>query len=202
MRARSSRSTSLSPTSIREWRQGRKRNITVRHLLNHTSGLEDKPTAQEIYASPDFVQFALAADVASDPGTKFFYSNKATNLLAGIVLRASGTPLDEYVAQENLWASGYHRIWLVEGLGRQPAREWPGFSSVPSTLPRSVSSCSTRAVWRGRRDDRAASGSLQSIAEGQPFNPTCGLLWWRSQETRKIHLRRRLHFRDQKRGLE
>jgi CubicO group peptidase (beta-lactamase class C family) len=50
----------------------RKRNITVRHLLSHTSGLEDKPTTQEIYASPDFVQFALAADVASDPGSKFF----------------------------------------------------------------------------------------------------------------------------------
>ncbi len=52
-----------------EWNQGRKKLITVRHLLNHTSGLQSFPITTEIYASPDFVQFALAAEVSDDPGT-------------------------------------------------------------------------------------------------------------------------------------
>ena len=44
-----------------EWRQGRKKNITIRHLLNHTSGLQNFPrTEVEIYPSPDFIQLALA----------------------------------------------------------------------------------------------------------------------------------------------
>ncbi len=60
-----------------EWKQGKKRQITVRHLLNHTSGLQNNPMATEIYDSPDFVQFALAADVSDDPGREAsLYNNK------------------------------------------------------------------------------------------------------------------------------
>ncbi len=57
-----------------EWRQGRKRLMTVRYRLNPTNGLEDKTTSAEINASPDFVQFALAADIVSEPGAKLFES--------------------------------------------------------------------------------------------------------------------------------
>ena len=128
-----------------EWKQGRKRLITVRHLLNHTSGLEDKPTSQEIYASPDYIQFALAADVASDPGSRFFYSNKATNLLAGVVLRASGMPLDEYVKREIFAPLDHHRFRVVERPLPAIRARWPDFRSPPSTSPRSASSCSTKA---------------------------------------------------------
>jgi len=58
-----------------EWRQGRKRRVTIRHLLNHTSGLQNDPHASEIDASPDFVQFALAADLGDDPGARFAYNS-------------------------------------------------------------------------------------------------------------------------------
>ena len=167
-----------------EWKQGRKRNITVRHLLNHTSGLEDKPTAQEIYASPDFVQFALAADVASDPGTKFFYSNKATNLLAGIVLRASGTPLDEYVARKifaplGITGSG----WSKDSAGNPHAMAGLQLSAIDFAKIGQL--MLDEGVWQGRRI-LSREWVAESIAEGQPFNPKCGLLWWRTPETSKI----------------
>ena len=68
-----------------EWKQGRKKLITVRHLLNHTSGIQSERVTTEINASPDFVQLALAAELSSDPGSTFNYNNKAVNLLAGIV---------------------------------------------------------------------------------------------------------------------
>lgn len=72
-----------------EWRQGRKRDITVRMLMEHTSGLQNVPmTTLEIYPSPDFVQLALCAELDAEPGTTFAYNNKAVNLLAGIVERA------------------------------------------------------------------------------------------------------------------
>src|SRR5690625_494296 len=74
-----------------EWRQGRKREVTIRMLLEHTSGLQNVPmTTEEIYPSPDFVQLALCAELASAPGERYSYNNKAVNLLAGVVERATG----------------------------------------------------------------------------------------------------------------
>jgi CubicO group peptidase (beta-lactamase class C family) len=76
-----------------EWRQGKKRAITIRHLLTQTSGIQaDKMTGSEVHGSPDLVQLALCAELADDPGAKFFYNNKASNLLAGLVRRISGKP--------------------------------------------------------------------------------------------------------------
>ena len=78
-----------------EWRQGRKRDITVRMLMDHTSGLQNVANAGvELEGAPDLVALALAAELASDPGTTFSYNNKATNLLAGIVERLAGQPMD------------------------------------------------------------------------------------------------------------
>ena len=82
-----------------EWKQGLKRKITIRHLLSHTSGLQNVPhTREEIYPAPDFVQLALAAELTSEPGQEFSYNNKAVNLLSGLVEKCSGQRLDDYVA--------------------------------------------------------------------------------------------------------
>ena len=80
-----------------EWRQGQKKLITIRQLLNHTSGLQANSSTEEIYASPNFVQLALCAELSDAPGSKFFYNNKAVNLLAGIVQRATGQRMDRYI---------------------------------------------------------------------------------------------------------
>ena len=45
-----------------EWKQGSKEKITIRSILNHTSGLQDNPTTEVIYRSPDFLKLALAAN--------------------------------------------------------------------------------------------------------------------------------------------
>jgi len=74
---------------------------TLRHILSHTSGLQNVPdTRVEIYPSPDFVQLALAAELKYPPGAKFEYNNKAVNLLAGVVERASGKKHDEFMRDE------------------------------------------------------------------------------------------------------
>jgi len=167
-----------------EWRQGRKRLITVRHLLNHTSGLEDKPTSAEIYASPDFVQFALAADVTSDPGAKFLYSNKATNLLAGVVQRASGRPLDEYVKQEILAPLGIIDVgWSKDDAGNPHGMA--GLQITAVDFAKVGQLMLDEGLWRGRRV-LSREWVLESIREGQPHNPNCGLLWWRTPETTKL----------------
>src|SRR3546814_19063982 len=60
-----------------EWKQGQKQQITLRMLLNHSSGLQNARRADvEIYPAPDAIQLALAAELSSKPGTAASYNNK------------------------------------------------------------------------------------------------------------------------------
>jgi CubicO group peptidase (beta-lactamase class C family) len=83
-----------------EWNQGRKKEITIRQLLNNTSGLQTVANASaEIYPSNDFIQLALAAELSDKPGTVFNYNNKAVNLLAGIIHKITGKRMDLYIGE-------------------------------------------------------------------------------------------------------
>jgi len=87
-----------------EWRQGRKQRITIRMLMNHTSGLQNAAdTGVDLEAAPDMVQLALCAELDADPGAEFSYNNKAVQLLAGVVQRAAGRSLDGLLT-EHLFA--------------------------------------------------------------------------------------------------
>lgn len=79
-----------------EWDQGQKAQITLRHILNHTSGIYNDPTCGDIYRAPDVVQLALAAELTTAPGETFLYNNKSVCLLAGVVARLAGEPIDTF----------------------------------------------------------------------------------------------------------
>src|SRR6185437_1636856 len=101
--------------------------ITVRHLLEHTSGLNanaftDGPAVQQAFAAAGHaVALPVTADMTdsyvaslgmiSDPGTKQAYSNCGYYLLGRIVarLRGKSRPIDAY--QSALFGPlGIHRI--------------------------------------------------------------------------------------------
>lgn len=160
-----------------EWRQGRKKNITIRHLLNHTSGLQNVPRAdEEIYPSPDFVQLALAAELQDDPGTVFSYNNKAVNLLAGIVHKASGKRMDLYIADEIFAPLGIKDFsWTLDKAGNPHAMA--GLQILPADLAKIGQLVLNKGRW-GNRQIISESWSDLSLSPGQPFEPSSGLLWW------------------------
>lgn len=81
-----------------EWRQGRKRDVTIRMVLNHTSGMQNDPNAGiEIEPAPDWTRLALCAELQAEPGTVFAYNNKAVLLLPAVIERLVGQPLDVYL---------------------------------------------------------------------------------------------------------
>lgn len=99
------------------WKRTPREKITIRHLLDHTSGLAAKRNASEVYASADVVRFALDAAPVREPGTEYFYNNKAVNLLAGIVEKASGRKLDEYMRDEIFAPLGVTRFsWVRDSV--------------------------------------------------------------------------------------
>src|SRR5690606_26977577 len=81
-----------------QWGDGEKSQVRVEHLLTHTSGLKEPASTLPIYTSRDFVAYALSSELEFKPGSKFVYGNSATNLLSGVIARASGQRADRYVA--------------------------------------------------------------------------------------------------------
>jgi CubicO group peptidase (beta-lactamase class C family) len=164
-----------------EWKQGRKQRITVRHILDHTSGLQDvTPTTVEIYPSPDLVQLALAAELTHDPGTQFAYNNKAVNLLAGIVKLASGRRMDAYIGEEIFAPLGITDYsWTRDAAGNPHVMA--GLQIRALDLAKLGQLVANRGTWHERR-------IVSEIWIEQSFTPRDagpfayarprGFLWW------------------------
>lgn len=85
--------------------------ITIRHLIHHSSGLRDYLSLLSMAGRSFEDYFANADGIAIlsrqkglnfPPGDEYLYSNSGYILLAEIVARASGKPIDQY-AQENIF---------------------------------------------------------------------------------------------------
>jgi CubicO group peptidase (beta-lactamase class C family) len=167
-----------------EWKQGTKQKITIRHLLTHTSGLQNEPkTSVEIYPSPDFVKLALAAEIASEPGTKFAYNNKAVNLLAGIVKIASGKRMDEYLRDEIFTPLGITDFtWTLDQAGNPHAMS--GLQIRAVDLAKLGQLMLDRGVWHGKRV--LGESWIAESVKPQPNAPRYGLLWWLQSDFRAM----------------
>lgn len=82
-----------------------KAKVTLRHLMNHTSGLSTAAEGFDDGVATDreaFVRWALALPMTSEPGSKWEYNNTAYFLLAAIIEKVSGATYERYV-KDNLF---------------------------------------------------------------------------------------------------
>ena len=72
--------------------------VTIRHLLTHTSGIDCSDTAlwEQWRASDNWVDYVLSRPVTTAPGTSFSYSTGGTHLLAAILQQATGRTLYDF----------------------------------------------------------------------------------------------------------
>lgn len=86
---------------IPEFRQNDKETVTIRHLMTHTSGLKPGISAKSEWSGYEkAIELACADKLVSTPGTVFRYSDINFIVLGEVVRRASGLPLNEFVAKE------------------------------------------------------------------------------------------------------
>lgn len=153
-----------------------KRDITLRHLLTMSSGLDwneaisyadTSNDERRMNRDTDPVQFVLSRPLASTPGTVFNYSGGSPQVLATAVQRAAGRPLLEYA-----------REVLFEPLGITDV-EWVHDSS---DVPSAASGLRLRPV------DAAKFGALyldQGRWRGQQIIPAA---WVEATRTRQLDL--------------
>jgi CubicO group peptidase (beta-lactamase class C family) len=160
-----------------EWKQGAKQAVTLRMLLDHSSGLQNVgDTRVEIYPAPDAVQLALAAELSHRPGTRTAYNNKAVNLLAGIIARASGEPMDAYIQRRLL-----DPIGASAGPWHRDASGNPYAMAGLSLDARGLAAIGQLVLQRGRVGDQqiVPEAYIETMLSPSPRDPSMGLLWWR-----------------------
>ncbi|WP_338871519.1 serine hydrolase [Myxococcus stipitatus] len=160
-----------------EWNQGRKKDITLRHLLTHTSGLEvGGPGTKEIYQSPDFVKLALASEMAHAPGTQLQYNNKAVNVLAAIVEKASGKRMDRYLGDTLFRPMGITDYsWTLDKAGNPHAMS--GLQIQPRDLAKLGQLLVNGGLWQ-LRQLLPQEWVKRMLAPGEGPASGTGLLWW------------------------
>jgi CubicO group peptidase (beta-lactamase class C family) len=162
-----------------EWKQGQKAAITVRMLMNHTSGLQNVPSANtEIYPAPDFVQLALAAELSDPPGTRFSYNNKAMNLLSGIIEKASGMPMDKFLDERLFKPMGMTNSGWGEYDKAGHPQAMSGWVTDAADAARIGQLVLDDGRWKGRQLI-SPSFMRDMTAQGSPLSSKYGLLWWR-----------------------
>jgi len=166
-----------------EWKQGTKKDITVRMLLNHTSGLQNFANATvELEPAPKYkakniLQLALCAEVSDKPGTVFSYNNKAVALLGGIIEKASGKPFDKYF-EENFYGPMHitEYGWIRDEAGN--ATTHGAFVIEPMDFAKFGLLLLNNGTYNNQKV--ISSNLIQQIIQpGQSTDLSCGLLWWR-----------------------
>ena len=172
-----------------EWKQGRKKNITIKMLLNHTSGLQNNPNASiELEPAPDYkvdnvVQLALSAELTDTPGTAVNYNNKAVALLGGIVKKASGLRFDHFFVEHFFKPMNIAQYdWIRDRSGNPTTHG--AFIIKPSDFLKFGQLVLQKGMYNGQRiiSEQYLNTAL---APGQDVTPVWGLLWWRFPEYEK-----------------
>ena len=91
-----------------EWAEGRRAEITLRHLLTHTSGLTFGSAGR--WEEEDRLGLAQLGVVTGRPGSQYVYSNDATELIGGIIQASTGKSVEACVVEHVLQPIGI-RVW-------------------------------------------------------------------------------------------
>jgi CubicO group peptidase (beta-lactamase class C family) len=93
--------------------------VTVRHLLNHTSGIRDYATNPQWFARDrsyrEMVDEFGKQRFESSPGEKHRYNNMGYYLLGEIISRVTGAPYEDYAERELLQPLGLRHTRYCDG---------------------------------------------------------------------------------------
>lgn len=114
-----------------------KHQITVHHLLTHTSGLPHRYASDGVADQGKAVDAILVLPLRSKPGESYRYSNDGYTLLAAIVEIAAKSSYEEYVRAEVIKRAGLKStgFWGFEkGRLIAPVANIRNTESIPSTI--------------------------------------------------------------------
>lgn len=117
---------------IEEWRSDARKDITIRHLLQMSSGLEDEKVSQydgivsrrnALYLGTNLDRLVVSWPLARSPGVQFEYNGGGTQALAYIIERAVKARFEDYL-ESKVWkaiGAADAQMWLDRPKGKTRA---------------------------------------------------------------------------------
>jgi CubicO group peptidase (beta-lactamase class C family) len=159
---------------IGAWKRGDPSAITLRMLLEHTSGLEAIPS-NRIYAAPDIVAQAAALPLTTSPGEAWAYNNAAANLVTAIGTAAAGVPFDQHVDERLLAPLGIPpRPWMRDPAGN--VHGGAGLALTADDLLRIGRLMLDEGEWEGER--LIPAEWVRDSTAPTPRSEVFGRQWW------------------------
>jgi CubicO group peptidase (beta-lactamase class C family) len=122
--------------------------VTLQQILTGTTGLEYDSVRQfdELYRSPDPVHFAFALPNDGRTQPNWRYNDAAVGLIAPILRRATGVPMEEFARQSLFMPLGIDTaIWLPDRQGN--ARSYAGLQLRTRDLAKIAWTMSNAGRW-------------------------------------------------------
>lgn len=145
--------------------------ITVRELLTHTSGIVRDPAEYDPYREQpiaDVIKSAYALPLSFQPGDKWLYSNIGYYVLAEIISRVSGKPWDAFIAQRLFSPAGMASTRTTTTTGIVPDRA--------SGYKRTASGLINAENWIAVRPSGAFLSTVLDLAKWDAFVESNGAL--------------------------
>jgi CubicO group peptidase (beta-lactamase class C family) len=156
-----------------EWRGDPREDVTVRHLLSMTSGIQND--GDRLRQAENRIAFGIRQPLVAPPGTVFDYNNCACAALSVVIRAASGMEMAEFLRRR-----------LYEPLGMTGLRhEMPAGKTLPYTGLHITARDAARfgylflrrGMWNGTRI-LSEAWIDQACRASQDVNPNYGYLWW------------------------
>jgi CubicO group peptidase (beta-lactamase class C family) len=101
-----------------------KKDVLIRHLMTHTSGLPDMPPEnlqlrKEQRPLSAFIEAACRVPLLFEPGTKVNYQSMGTAMLGEVLHQITGSTLPEFLAKEVFAPLGMNETWLGCDVAKQ-----------------------------------------------------------------------------------
>ena len=169
---------------LNEPEQEDKRDITVEHLLTHTSGIYWNEWAGGDYfrrfsGSENWVDFVFSQDMSSMPGTVFNYSTGGSHLLGGVLQEATGMSAYEFGVEHLFSPMGMDSVkW------RSDPQEITDAGNGISMTARDAAKFGQLYLDGGRWKDRQIISqewvelSTKRQTAGSPSTGEHGYSWW------------------------
>lgn len=164
---------------VPSWNEGDKAKVTLAHLLDQTSGLQE---AGNFIFSSDQLKAALDAPLITPPGEVGRYNNAGCNVLSAVISAAAGEDPESYMRRKVWEPIGMnHTSWRRDRAGN--VITYAGIQTTARDLARFGQLFLQNGSWEGntivssgwielatRERTRLSTAGVEAI----PY----GLLWW------------------------